>query len=89
MNSGKIILVILFGLLFIAQTVLLLKNKKFVLCSLLTAAQGICTLLAVNLIGTLINIRIPLNFWSLGFSSIFGITGVIMMLFINILFLTH
>lgn len=89
MNSGKIILVILFGLLFIAQTVLLLKNKKFVLCSLLTAAQGICALLAVNLIGTLINIRIPLNFWSLGFSSIFGITGVIMMLFINILFLTH
>ncbi len=89
MNSGKTILIILFGVLFIAQTVLLLKNKKFVLCSLLTAVQGICALLAVNLVGSLINIRIPLNFWSLGVSSIFGITGVIMMLFINILFLTH
>lgn len=89
MNSGKIILIILFGVLFIAQTVLLLKNKKFILCSLLTAVQGICALLAVNLVGSLINIRIPLNFWSLGVSSIFGITGVIMMLFINILFLTH
>lgn len=89
MNSGKVILIILFGFLFIAQTVLLLKNKKFLLCTLLTAAQGICALLAVNLIGSFINIRIPLNFWSLGFSSIFGIAGVIMMLFINVLFLTH
>lgn len=89
MDSGKVILIILFGLLFIAQTVLLLKNKKFLLCTLLTAAQGICALLAVNLIGSFINVRIPLNFWSLGFSSIFGITGVIMMLFINVLFLTH
>lgn len=89
MDSGKVILIILFGLLFIAQTVLLLKNKKFLLCTLLTAAQGICALLAVNLIGSFINIRISLNFWSLGFSSIFGIAGVIMMLFINVLFLTH
>lgn len=89
MNSGKLILIILFGILFIAQTVLLIKSKKIVVCTLLTAIEGICALLAVNLVGSLINIRIPLNFWSLGVSSIFGITGVIMMLFINILFLTH
>lgn len=88
MNSGKIILILLFGTLFIAQSILLLKNKKFVLCTFLTAVQGICALLAVNLIGTVINVRIPLNFWSLGFSSLFGITGVIILLFINVLFLT-
>lgn len=89
MNSGKIILILLFGTLFIAQSILLIKNKKFVLGTFLTAAQGICTLLAVNLIGSVINVRIPLNFWSLGFSSLFGITGVIIMLVINVLFLTH
>lgn len=86
MNSGKAILILLFGIMFIAQSILLLKNKKFVLGSFLTAVQGICALLAVNLIGTVINIRIPLNFWSMGFSSLFGITGVIMLLVINILF---
>lgn len=89
MNSGKLILIILFGILFIAQTVLLIKSKKIVVCTLLTAIEGICALLAVNLIGSIINIRIPLNFWSLSCSSIFGITGVIIMLFINVLFLTQ
>lgn len=89
MNSGKAILIILFGSLFIAQSILLIKNKKFILGAFLTAVQGICALLAVNLIGTVINVRIPLNFWSMGFSSLFGITGVIMLLFINVLFLTH
>ena len=86
MNSGQVILILLFGALFLAQSILLFKNKKFVLGLILTAVQGICTLLAVNLIGTVINIRIPLNFWSLGFSSLFGITGVIILLVINILF---
>lgn len=89
MNSGKIILILLFGIFLILQTVFLFKKKKFVLGTFLTAVQGICALLAVNLIGTVINVRIPLNFWSLGFSSLFGITGVIMLLFINVLFLTH
>lgn len=89
MNSGKLVLLLLFGILFVAQSVLLFKNKKFLIGTLLTAVQGICALLAVNLIGTVIDVRIPLNFWSLGFSSLFGITGVIMMLFINVLFLAH
>ncbi len=89
MNSGKIILILLFGILFTAQTVLLLKNKKFILCTFLTAVQGLCALLAVNLIGSFMNVRIPLNFWSIGCSSLFGITGVIILLFVNVLFLTH
>lgn len=87
MNSGKVILCLLFGGLFIAQTVLLIKNKKFVLCSFLTAIQGICALLSVNLIGTLISIRIPLNFWTVCFSSFFGVSGVIILLVADI-FLT-
>ncbi len=89
MNSGKLVLLLLFGILFVAQSVLLFKNKKFLIGTFLTAVQGICALLAVNLIGTVIDVRIPLNFWSLGFFSLFGITGVIMMLFINVLFLAH
>lgn len=89
MNSGKIILILLFGIFLILQSVFLFKKEKFVLGMFLTAVQGICALLAVNLIGTVINVRIPLNFWSLGCSSLFGIAGVVVLLFINILFLTR
>lgn len=89
MNSGKIILALLFGTLFITQTALLIKSKKLILGILLTALQGICALFAVNLLGGFIDIRIPLNFWTISTSGLFGISGVIIILITDILFLTR
>lgn len=89
MNSGKAILLILFSVLFLIQTAVLIKNKKLISGILLTAIQGICALFAVNLIGSFIDVRIPVNFWTLITSGLFGISGVIVLLVTDILFLTR
>lgn len=89
MNSGKAVLLILFSVLFLIQTAVLIKNKKLISGILLTAIQGICALFAVNLIGSFIDVRIPVNFWTLSTSGLFGISGVIVLLVTDILFLTR
>ncbi len=89
MNSGKAVLLILFSVLFLIQTAVLIKNKKLISGILLTVIQGICALFAVNLIGSFIDVRIPVNFWTLSTSGLFGISGVIILLITDILFLTR
>lgn len=89
MNSGKAVLLIIFSVLFLIQTALLIKNKKLISGILLTAIQGVCALFAVNLIGSFIDVRIPVNFWTLSTSGLFGISGVIVLLVTDILFLTR
>ena len=89
MNSGKAVLLILFSVLFLIQTAVLIKNKKLISGILLTVIQGICALFAVNLIGGFIDVRIPVNFWTLSTSGLFGISGVIILLITDILFLTR
>lgn len=89
MNSGKAVLLILFLVLFLIQTAVLIKNKKLISGILLTVIQGICALFAVNLIGGFIDVRIPVNFWTLSTSGLFGISGVIILLITDILFLTR
>lgn len=89
MNSGKAVLLILFLVLFLIQTAVLIKNKKLISGILLTVIQGICALFAVNLIGSFIDVRIPVNFWTLSTSGLFGISGVIILLITDILFLTR
>lgn len=88
MNSGQIVLCLLLGSLFLIQTAFLIKSKKLILGIVLTLIQGICALLAVNLIGSFCGIRIPINFWTMGTSGIFGISGVIILLITDI-FLTQ
>ncbi|MBR5202413.1 MAG: pro-sigmaK processing inhibitor BofA family protein [Clostridia bacterium] len=56
------------------------KSKRFFTALLFTALQGVCALFAVNLIGKYITIHIPVNAWTLGISSIGGVSGVIMLL---------
>ena len=89
MNSGKAVLLILFSVLFLIQTAVLIKNKKLISGILLIVIQGICALFAVNLIGSFIDVRIPVNFWTLSTSGLFGISGVIILLITDILFLTR
>lgn len=89
MNFGKAVLLILFSVLFLIQTAVLIKNKKLISGILLTVIQGICALFAVNLIGSFIDVRIPVNFWTLSTSGLFGISGVIILLITDILFLTR
>ncbi len=84
MNSGKLFL----GALLIVYTIIIfiiyLKSKKFFTALLFTTLQGICALFAVNLIGKYMAVHIPINVWTLGISSIGGVSGVIMLLLCDI-----
>ncbi len=62
----------------------MIKSKKFVINFLSSALQGICCLFAVNLLGQYIAVDLPVNGWTIGFSSIGGISGVIMMLLCDV-----
>ena len=78
--SAKLFLGIIAFFYVLIVIIAMIKTKRFFIVTLLTVLQGICTLFAVNLIGNYINVHIPVNGWSLGISSIGGISGVIMML---------
>lgn len=56
------------------------RSRRFFTAILLTSLQGIAALFAVNVLGTLIDIHININAFSLIFSGIFGTAGVILML---------
>ena len=78
--SAKIFLGCIFAFYVVVIIISYIKSKRFFTVFLLTALQGICSLFAVNLIGQYITVHIPVNAWTLGVSSIGGISGVIMML---------
>ena len=58
----------------------MIKSKRFFTALFLSVLQGVCALFAVNLLGQYISIHIPINGWTIGVSSVGGISGVIMML---------
>lgn len=80
MTSAKAFLGIIFTLYLFTIFVAHIKSKRFIVSVFLTAFQGLCALFAVNLLGKYISIHIPVNYWTLGVSSVGGISGVIMML---------
>lgn len=84
MNSGKILLGALLAMYLVVIFIAYFKSKRFFTALLFTALQGICALFAVNLIGKYITIHIPVNAWTLGISSLGGVSGVIMILFCDI-----
>lgn len=84
MNSGKIFLGVLFVIYLIVIFTAYFKSKRFFTALIFTALQGICALFAVNLIGKYIAIHIPVNTWTLGVSSLGGVSGVIMLLLCDI-----
>ena len=84
MTSAKAFLGIIFTLYLFTILVAHIKSKRFIVSVFLTAFQGLCALFAVNLLGKYISIHIPVNYWTLGVSSVGGISGVIMMLLCDI-----
>ncbi len=60
------------------------KSEKFFVHLLSTVLQGICALFAVNLIGKFISVHIPVNYFTVGVSSIGGVSGVILLLLCDI-----
>ncbi|MBR5544986.1 MAG: pro-sigmaK processing inhibitor BofA family protein [Clostridia bacterium] len=84
MNSGKILLGVLLAIYIIVIFIAYFKSKRFFTALLFTALQGICALFAVNLIGKYITIHIPINAWTIGLSSLGGVSGVIMLLLCDI-----
>ena len=80
MQSAKIFLGIVFFIYTISIIITMIKTKRFFTTIFLTVLQGICGLFAVNLLGQYIAIHIPVNGWTIGVSSIGGLSGVIMML---------
>lgn len=87
MQSAKIILGILLSIYVFIIFITMIKSKKFFTTLFLTVLQGVCALFAVNLLGQYISIHIPVNGWTLGISSIGGISGVIMMLLCDVIML--
>ncbi len=84
MSSAKVFLGMIFTLYIIVIFIAHIKSKKFFVSVFLTALQGLCALFAVNLLGKYIAIHIPVNYWTLGVSSVGGISGVIMMLLCDV-----
>lgn len=80
MQSAKVFLGIMFALYVLFILISMIKSKRFFTVLFLTMLQGICALFAVNLLGQYISIHIPINGWTIGVSSVGGISGVIMML---------
>ena len=80
MQSAKIFLGIIFVLYTLTILITIFKTKRFFTTMFLTVLQGICGLFTVNLLGQYIAIHIPVNGWTIGVSSIGGLSGVIMML---------
>jgi inhibitor of the pro-sigma K processing machinery len=80
MQSTKVFLGIMFAVYVLFIFISMIKSKKYFTVLFLTILQGICALFTVNLLGQYISIHIPINEWTIGVSSIGGISGVIMML---------
>ncbi|MBR5246384.1 MAG: pro-sigmaK processing inhibitor BofA family protein [Clostridia bacterium] len=80
MTSAKIFLGFVFSIYVLVIFITHIKSKRFFLSVFLTSLQGLCALFAVNLLGKYISIHIPVNYLTLGISSVSGISGVIMLL---------
>ena len=84
MDSGKILLGILLAIYLVIIFISYFKSKRFFTALLFIALQGFCALFAVNLTGKYISVHIPINYWTIGISSIGGVPGVIMLLLCDI-----
>ncbi len=80
MQSAKIFLGIIFAIYSIIILMTMLRTKRFFTTVFLNILQGACGLFAVNLLGQYIAIHIPINGWTIGVSSVGGLSGVIMLL---------
>ncbi len=61
------------------------KSGHFLKAFILTGIQGCCALLAVNALGVLMGVSLPINVLTVGTGVIFGTPGVIMSLLTQII----
>ena len=69
----------------ITMLVVLLKTRKPFSSLLRSASQGICAMLAVNLVGIASGVSIGFGWFSMLFASLLGIPGVITMLLMELI----
>ena len=84
MIYAKIFLYVLFVIYFIIMFFTYKKSRKLFKMLLLIFIQGITAFFAVNLIGNFIEVHIPLNYYTITFSGLFGISGVAMLLLFQV-----
>lgn len=84
MQSAKVFLGIIFSVYLIIVLITYIKSKRFFTAMILTALQGLCALFAVNFIGGFLAVHISVNSWTMGLSSVGGVSGVIMILLSDI-----
>ena len=85
----KILLAVLGVLLFVDILVLLAtahRQGKLIKVLGLTVLSGIIGMVAVNLLTGVTGVRIPVNWWTVGTSSLFGVPGIIALLVIKMFF---
>lgn len=63
----------------------MLRSHHFVKSMFLSVFQGITAMFAVNFIGEMINVHIPMNWFSLSIGTIGGLPGIIFLLINDIL----
>lgn len=80
----KAFLIVLFIIYLSVVFFVYYKSKKFFYYLFITALQGICTLFAINLIGSFLEIHIPVNVFSIVVSTFGGISGIIVLLLTEI-----
>ncbi len=88
-NKVKVLLIIL-GIVFLIYLAVLFasfyRQGKFLKVFGISALSGLVTMLAVNLFSGITGVKIPLNWWTVGTGSFFGVPGVIALLVIKMFF---
>ena len=87
MENGKVFLGALFGIYVLVIIISMIKSKRFFTVLFSTVLQGVCALFAVNFIGNFISEHIPINIYTLGLSSIGGLSCVITLLLCDCFFI--
>ncbi len=82
----KVLLYALAGGGALAILLSMLRSRRLLRCLLLTAFSGIAALYAVNALGLLAGISVPVNGLSLGVSAVGGAPGVIALLLADTVF---
>ncbi len=82
----KIVLVIIFGIMFLSAFIGSLKSKHFFKSVFFTALQGLGALCAVNMTAALTGVILPVNYLTLSVGGFMGLPGIILLLCTNILF---
>jgi len=82
--SVKTIVILSFALIILTTVIFSFKSKHPMKCFFMTALQGLGAICAVNLVGIISGISIPLNLITLTTCAFSGIPGAILLLALNI-----